>query len=277
MIDVAAHLMDMRHRMRGPGIQRLDLDGLAAKSFGTRIVAAFFKAEGGHPKNGVPGLIAWAMGAQRGEWNIAQFELLPREKTARMRDLHGKRIARIFLRDAGEGRRAGDHLAFGPARRAGNVRALSVVERAGARRAQRARDLVGKQPVRHLGEHDSARDPGQAELAVVFECGVERGDGVAVVGADLTQGLVELRRRRAGGGREGAAVEVVEHGACPDRRCAMTAPVRSSAITQGWTWRGLVLGGQSAGSASPCGVVSNRPMVAQKTACPSAQTAASLQ
>ena len=95
------------------------------------------------------------------------------------------------------------------------MRPLTRVEIAGFCRAQRTAHLVEIEPVSRLGHQNGARDPGEPELRIGFQGAVEGGDGVAVKCADQRQGVVEMLERFVRARRDGATVNVFEHGACP--------------------------------------------------------------
>ena len=46
--EIAAHFVDVRHRVHGPAVARIGFHGLAAVDVGAGVVAAFFEAERGH-------------------------------------------------------------------------------------------------------------------------------------------------------------------------------------------------------------------------------------
>ena len=84
VLDIAAHFIDMGDSVGGPRVGGLGVDGFDAEGLGAGVVAAFLEAEGGHAKNGMPGVVAMPVCAHRLQRPVAQVELAAGEEAADM-------------------------------------------------------------------------------------------------------------------------------------------------------------------------------------------------
>ena len=212
----------MGHRVAGPGVPRVVLDGAAARLLRPRVVAVLLEPEGVHPEDVAEPRHGRIPGVEDLGHVVPQAGLAPEVEVTQVGELERQEIPRVVGGDARVALGRALVVPVEPGARRGQVPPLALVRR----RAERLACLDRLAQRRHQGPLRGGGEEPRLERVPHGEAGIPRQREVdhlervpGVAGGHVDRALVGIARGAVVGGQEDAAA-VLEHRRLPgDVRC----------------------------------------------------------